>query len=301
MTVTPTSSTATAHFSHRTAAEKPTCALLSLPGGKSPHYNDRVRKLTGGCAEIRNRIYDFAAEDGLDALKKKRESTYGSEYVSNYVRDAGRQHRQYKSLAQVCRLIRTEFLPLYSARNIFAVDLEDLYEYVELKDELPGVAEEQVLGNIIVPGFSFFTAQSSADISVDLKPLIRLINKARHLHVSWHSSDHDNPEDETPIMNALLRLRDTPLLRDYVDEALTTIELRSTVYRVAGIWLEVKQEYWELWMACWVDEYPERSYSEDPYTGGELKEKARDWADAVQLPLLGSESANCLHFVQSAY
>lgn len=236
-------------------------------------------------AEIRNRIYDFAADDDLDLLKQRYDAATGfARRTYAYIWFAGRQHGQYASLTQVCRKLRTEYLPIYNAQTVFAVKLEELAAYVDIFVNSSGTAQEDFVGNLIVSGSDY-----PVDTKFDFRVLMDTSSKTKLLNISWYSDASIDRLDMTPMLNAFLRPDEHQSLRNYVDRAITTIELRPTNYQPLTIWLGVRRQYWEYWMVYWNEDCDTSLHGPVPW--GTVEDEVMAWVAATDLPL-GEERAN---------
>ncbi|KAF2249769.1 hypothetical protein BU26DRAFT_563662 [Trematosphaeria pertusa] len=86
-------------------------------------------------AEVRNRIYEFAVEN-------------------NRVRIAKRPGKGctpiFLNFTKVCRLIRTEYRPLYLRRTHALVTLADVDSYVSVFVLSGGIESKDAIGNIVI-------------------------------------------------------------------------------------------------------------------------------------------------------
>jgi hypothetical protein len=88
--------------------------------------------------------------------------------------------RNFFSLAQVCRQIRTEFLSVYKERTQTGVDPYDLDEgYIPTLLAPPCVKDEDVIGNLVIVIFEMNEASY-----YDITPIIRLAQQAKRLRVT---------------------------------------------------------------------------------------------------------------------
>jgi hypothetical protein len=72
--------------------------------------------------ELRNRIYDFAAEKSLEELRDEcQEEEYARAWSCDYVWKAGRKHREFTGLTMVCRQIRAEFSKTSADTSTFSL------------------------------------------------------------------------------------------------------------------------------------------------------------------------------------
>lgn len=255
--------------------------------------------------ELRNRIYDFAVEKSLEELRDECEEAW-YQWSHEYVWKAGRKHREFTGLTMVCRQIRAEFLFMYNKRTTFAVGLKDLNQYIDVFVKTPGVADEDVVGSLVVYGER---TGSAGTTSINLESLMKLANKARTLSIKWYSNAGPDPFDLSPIFDAFLHLDDHPVLREYFSASITKIEARNDFMGTLRIRLIVKDVSWKGWMKYTTsrseegypaaeDEYLEEYESEveDRLETDSLYEVLEEWAAAVHLSLPEPEALFCVGF-----
>ncbi|KZM18881.1 hypothetical protein ST47_g9967 [Ascochyta rabiei] len=207
------------------------CPLLNLPG------------------ELRNRIYNYTVEENTIKLGKKQEPLK-SRLATN---------RQFFSLTQVCRSIRSEFSPLYRARTWVSLIPQDLYDYIGTFLAQPGVTGDEMVGLITLD----LAAQPHTTACIDMKPLLQLLRRAVNLHVG--TPDITNPpfvpglrpgiENREPsIQNILVDLYDIYdmcMFHEYMNEAMTALELECDDAKGVEVVFELGPEHWEVWMGEW--------------------------------------------------
>lgn len=159
---------------------------------------------------------------------------------------------------QVCRTIRNELLPLFRTQTVVYVEPEDACEYIETFLTVPGRSEEQVVGSVImdIAGDAFPRYSTCTDI----KPLLRLLRTAKGLYVGAHGITYDDELDKTnrfpppSIQEILIHLYDIIDLEafyDYVEKAMTQLEIESDDMKGVEIVFELGPGYWEDWMGVW--------------------------------------------------
>lgn len=177
----------------------------------------------------------------------------------------------------ICRQIRAEFLLMYNKRTTFAVSLEDLNQYIDVFVKIPSVANEDVVGSLVVSG------ERTGTTPINLESLMRLANKARALLIKWYSNTGIASYDLNPIFNAFLHLDDHPILLEYISASITKIEARNVLGNLK-IRLSVKDASWEGWM-----EYTAQMSEEEGYPAGEdeyieeYEPEIGDWPDRNSL------------------
>ncbi|KAF9697510.1 hypothetical protein EKO04_004118 [Ascochyta lentis] len=207
------------------------CPLLDLPG------------------ELRNRIYNFTVEEGTIRFQRNQEPPNSNSTTK----------RQFFSLTQVCRSIRSEFSPLYRARTLVSLTPENLYEYISIFLTPPNITDDQITGLITLN----LTANPNTTSCIDLKPLLQLLQRAKNLHVGTRDiidcpctpapapAANDHAPTIPEILTNLYDIHDLPLFYDYVDQAMTCLELECDDEKGVEIVFELAPRYWEDWMGEW--------------------------------------------------
>lgn len=162
----------------------------------------------------------------------------------------------YYGLTQVCRLIRSELTPLYKAHTVVHVEPRLLSDYINTFLAVPGVSDDQIVGSVIIDVMcSSFPCDSSC---IDIKPLLLLLRRAKNLYVGVHDivTDYDveSLSDTRSIQDTLMLLYDivdVDAFYDYVEKAMTALEIEYDGEKGVEIVFELGHEYWEEWMAVW--------------------------------------------------
>lgn len=156
---------------------------------------------------------------------------------------------------QACRTIRSELLPLFRMHTVIYVEPEDVYEYIETFLTVPGVSEEQVVGSIIMDITSYAIPRSGT--CTDIRPLLRLLRRAKGLYVGAHEITYDEDNSRFPppsiqeILVQLYDIVDMEAFYDYVERAMTKLEIESDDTKGVEVIFELGPEYWEEWMGIW--------------------------------------------------
>ena len=199
--------------------------------------------------ELRNRIYSQVLEDDkFRVLRKPKQQKPKDHVFKKNVWESG------FGLTQVCRGIRNEFLSLYRAVTLDNVTPWELYEYVDLFLRAPGVGDGEIVGSVIVDFSASFPS------SLDIKPLLLLLRRAKRLHVGTY--DIVQPEDfELPscisvpdvqdILTELYDIVDIEAFYDYVEVAMTVLEVECDDTKGTEIVFELGPDYWQDWMGDW--------------------------------------------------
>lgn len=197
---------------------------------------------------MRNRIYSYTVEE--DVIKLVR----GSKPKSENARISVTQ--QSFGLTQVCRSIRSEFLPLCRAHTKVSLIPQDLYDYIDTFLLLPGISYNKIVGSITLDLMS----QPQTTTCVDIKPLLKLLRRAENLHVGTQDiidvhyldyvSNHQEPTIQE-ILASLYDIHDMTKFYDYVETAMSNLELEFDDAKGVEIVFELSPEYWEAWMGEW--------------------------------------------------
>ena len=162
-----------------------------------------------------------------------------------------RVSRQYLGLTQVCRQIRSEFLPLYKADTTVSLLPADLYAYIASWVAPLGISDEEISGHIIIDVFDDDPYKLRV---LDIKPVLKLLKRARHLRVETFDIMDWLSNNERGIQDTLIDLydiQDFELFHEYMDEAMTMVEVRSSDQIGVELVFELKSERWEEWMGEW--------------------------------------------------
>ncbi|KAI8930997.1 hypothetical protein NX059_012008 [Plenodomus lindquistii] len=199
--------------------------------------------------ELRNRIYDFAVEDDdEDTLiilryceqpspRGRSQVHYSHGFMPPlFCKDCSKSTawtdspvRHYYGLTQVCRQIRTEYLPTYRARTRIAIPKCDVYQYIEMLTDLSGGKVENVIGNIVL--FNKICRDPYGP-GINLRPLMDIEKSAPRLKLSSALLDCVNesspdPEVGNRLVDPLLNSARYPLLRRYVEENILNVTLEA--------------------------------------------------------------------------
>ena len=167
-------------------------------------------------------------------------------------------------LTQACRLTRSELTPLYQAHTVVHVEPRLLREYIDTFLAVPGVSDDQMVGSVIIDISCTMFPCSPASSCTDIKPLLPLLRRAKNLHIGVHDffdgdnifadDDFDSPSKTRSIQETLTLLYDIVDLDafyDYVEKAMTALEIQYDEEKGVEIIFELGHEYWEEWMEVW--------------------------------------------------
>ncbi|KAJ4351254.1 uncharacterized protein N0V89_006593 [Didymosphaeria variabile] len=220
------------HVISTVQTERGECPLLNLPG------------------ELRNRIYDHVLDENKFRVLRKPKILKSKDHIFK----TSLWSSPGLGLTQVCRSIRSEFLPSYRAVTLGNVVPQELYEYIDTFLREPGKKNEEVIGSVIID----FWANISS--SLDIKPLLRLLRRATNLHVGTY--DIIQPEgfvvagrtpvpDVQDILTSLYDVVDLEAFYNYVERAIIALEVESDETKGVEIVFELGADYWEEWMGVW--------------------------------------------------
>lgn len=159
--------------------------------------------------------------------------------------------RQYLGLTQVCRQIRSEYLPLYKSQTIASLLPIDLYAYIDTWITPPGLRDDQITGRLMIDLF----ADEFEQIRVlDVKPLLQLLRRAKNLLVETYDVMEWLSNSQRSLQATLIDLydiHDMDMFYDYLDAAMTAFEVRSSEGIGVELIFELRAGYWEEWMGEW--------------------------------------------------
>lgn len=201
--------------------------------------------------ELRNRIYSHILEQQDIRVLRKHTRTRPKPA------DHNRGSRLWPSgygLTHVCRNIWTEFRPLYKAAIIDSILPQDLYEYLEVFLRSPGTSNDEIAGSVIID----FSANVSSIL--DIKPILLLLHDANNFHVGasdilepqdFQLSPHLPVPDLRDILTYLYDIVDLDAFYDYLEYAMTMLEVECDDTKGVEIVFELDQDHWEPWMGVW--------------------------------------------------
>ncbi|KAJ8109515.1 hypothetical protein OPT61_g7404 [Boeremia exigua] len=212
------SSKQTEHTGVLLAVERSTPTLLNISG------------------EIRNHIYDFAAEEDTVVF----EDTYCSED-----KVPPRDKPKFLALTQVCREIRGEFAPLYKARTTICVPASKANSIVENFYKSSQANDEDVVGKLVID-FSIQYADA-----VNVKAILQLAYKAKGFSVILTRIDtcgeeFYNHESLQSFVDTRLGVVNPTLFRAYLDQAIYDVRLESYNTRSGGCTtVTIRKDHWK--------------------------------------------------------
>lgn len=159
--------------------------------------------------------------------------------------------RQYLGLTQVCRQLRSEFLPLYKAKTTVSLLPINMYAYIDTWIAPLGLNEDEILGHVIIDVFDADPQQLRV---LDIKPVLQLLRRARKLRVEtfdimdWLS---DNERGIEATLVDLYDIHDFRAFHGYMEQAMTKVEVRASEEIGVEIVFELRIGAWEEWMGEW--------------------------------------------------
>ncbi|KAF1931240.1 uncharacterized protein M421DRAFT_417893 [Didymella exigua CBS 183.55] len=200
--------------------------------------------------ELRNRIYSHIVEDSLFRVLRK--PVWRQPRPADHIWNPNLWNPAY-GLTQVCRNIRSEFLPIYRAANLDNVLPHELYEYIDAFLQVSGTSDDQIAGSVIID----FSANASI---LDIKPLLRLLREFKDLHVGAYDILEDDgfepgefipPPDIRDILSDLYNIIDMEAFYNYVEISMTMLEVECDDTKGVEIVFELGADDWEGWMGVW--------------------------------------------------
>lgn len=144
------------------------------------------------------------------------------------------QHQfEFLCLTQVCREIRTEYLPLYRAQTSLCLRADRTYDYIRTHLSPSAIMEESIVGKI------FMDLSTHDDLYVDVKPLLQLCSRSNRLSIDVMGvkTNEDGPYVHGTIwklMDEILNIWKPSLFERYLGKAIDCLELRSWPVRAGG-------------------------------------------------------------------
>lgn len=221
------------------------CSLLALPGGTYRTIPNLPWPNTT-TAELRNRIYSFACEEGTISLKRVRDP------APIAWRDI---KRQFLGLTQVCHMVRSEFLPIYRAQTKVSLLHYDFHEYIDTVLVSEGVSDDKVVGHLTLGIIG-----NEPLVRLNLKSLLQLMRRAKNLRLEfpipmkgWTLED---------MLVDMFDIRDKDTFYEYMSKAIAAFELLCGEYLDTKFMFEISPGYWEAWMEdrCRPDHDPDTSF-----------------------------------------
>ncbi|XPS72762.1 hypothetical protein M3J09_004922 [Ascochyta lentis] len=221
----------TPHVELGSVAKMTRIPLLDLPG------------------EIRNRIYKFAVEKQPIFL-----SHITSKPLEELSKDRSEHCQQFFGLTQVCRQIRSEYLPLYRSRTKVTCRAlpHNVYDYIDTFLKRSGVKDEDVVGDLIID-FKAGRLQS-----INIKPLLQLSKKAKHFSVRIKDNlqfcGNNEPKwNLEELVDQILFVKNKPAFSNWLETAVFALELTSDdeYLFIGDIAFFINGTQWEPWMKYW--------------------------------------------------
>jgi hypothetical protein len=136
---------------------------------------------------------------------------------------------------------------------------DELYDYIDTFFSPPGISDEEIVGSILL---DLIDPHRYTLRRIDIKPLLHLLRRAENLIVSTHdiidTSTFFHVHGRNPTIQDILAdlydIHDMDMFLDYVDQAMTALELRGSEETGIEIVFELGERYWEEWMAEWSKE-----------------------------------------------
>lgn len=151
-------------------------------------------------------------------------------------------------MTQVCRTLRTEFLPIFRQAVLDIVLPQNLYEYIDAFLRVSCTSDDQIVGSVVID----FCANISSVL--DLKPLLLLLRSAENLHVGTYDIlevEHAPVPDIRDILSSLYDIVDMEAFYDYVERAMTMLEVECDETKGVEIVFELNADHWQDWMGIW--------------------------------------------------
>ncbi|KAF2846181.1 hypothetical protein T440DRAFT_246528 [Plenodomus tracheiphilus IPT5] len=225
--------------------------------------------------EIRNRIYDFACEDGIAEICLHH-NTWNPKRVCQPCRTKfNTDRRSYFSLTQVCRTIRSEYRPLAMARTKIHVDSAETHRYLDAFVLAGGIKPARAVGNIVLlEGQCYHWDAPEPPTLIDFQPLITLHQAASRLSIKFDERNHRGFKGNllNPLMSQDML---SAQLRNFLDHHISSVELCVAPYVDMCMHFSMKPLHLEQWMRKW----PMTRQWHDMRDSGAM----REWAESLDL------------------
>ncbi|KAF1931239.1 uncharacterized protein M421DRAFT_417892 [Didymella exigua CBS 183.55] len=230
-----------------------------------------VRSLPKVPGEIRNRIYALANEESRVFLRR-RHSKHDAEW--------SKKHRvcQFKGLTQVCRKLRTEFLPQYNQRTKVHIRLDEFESYLQDVLRVGHIEDRAVVGDVTA-----YLAGCERSIDLDLLLLVQLSGLAKGFNVRinlYRNYYLDN------WVAKLLQSSRSPTIFNRIESTVQKIRLSENDEGVIGLVLQMRKGHWEEWMDHWCGD----GTSSDRTVEKALLDLAKIWTDTAGVLRVSSGS-----------
>jgi hypothetical protein len=222
----------------RSTKEAEKCFLLDLPGGKYQRISNMHVLLTQ-LAELRNRIYHFAAEEGrITYLPHRLRIGYTEGQLREYLGESELDKRvpDFLNLTRVCRQIRAEFSPIYAAETEIHVCHLDIDEFTSY--HFPHMARDndtEPAGNLVIdcrfPGFDDEEDDDPCEPHIDMLPFLEYCRirpglkvKCGRSYICCHSCS-EGWADVTKVMDVLFALASNKKLQDWLSDTIEKVNI----------------------------------------------------------------------------
>jgi hypothetical protein len=221
--------------------------------------------------EIRNQIFDLMLEPEEATLSPLKQN------FPEGVHDP-EEKRLFFAVTQVCRQLRSEFLPIYLAQNVVHVLHDHLLAYLDVFARPITNDASSTTGNIALDLLYGPDGHATAD-TFDLFPALMLCAKSPRLtiqlgayHCHYYNA-HVLITNEA-LLDGLLKIHSNDRLVAYVQEAVAGIKV---FYRLDMVF-KIKSGHWQAWMqesdGSWLKFHPSKS----------LNVEFRGWQVGLGLP-----------------
>ncbi|KAF3035351.1 hypothetical protein E8E12_007428 [Didymella heteroderae] len=129
-----------------------------------------------------------------------------------------------------------------------------MYEYLDAFHRLSETRDDKIAGSVIID----FSANFSSVL--DIKPLLMLLRVANNFHVGTYDilepdgfqlGQHIPAPDMRDILSDLYDIVDLEAFYNYVESAMTLLEVECDDIKGVKIVFELDPQYWEPWMGVW--------------------------------------------------
>jgi hypothetical protein len=209
--------------------------FLDLPGGE-PNPQSQCDILLTACTEIRNFIYELAAEQSKPA-----------KLLYNPI-DTPHNTRWPLNLAHTCRQIRAEYMPIYLKDTAVEIPYYDINLYLDTFVD-PQVKRSQlkdVVCNVMLR--AKHENEEEYGLMVDLLPLARLHANCPRMKVLFKVTQESGAVDDEALLGACINKQRSPIWSAILQTKISQIYVWTTNSTGLVTLMTVEDAYAEEWM-----------------------------------------------------
>jgi len=199
--------------------------------------------------ELRNRIYNYAQEPRDVHLTRKPTQQH---------EQTNKTHRQFFGLTQVCRQLRSEYLPMYMAQTKVHIQCVDSLLYINTFILPTGTDPKQARGDLTVqlPG-QLYESRSELSTQRDIIHVVNLCGSAPQVNVAFALGDIPLSQSRFSgrrigrILHDLTKPEAMPELHDFIRDSVEHLECWMYTEETSSLRFRTKKGHAEKWMDAW--------------------------------------------------